>query len=77
MARIVEFEPAKMDRMRLHDEVSAKIYFQNVDGRVLMQMSTFGRDTREMPGKLSQTIQLDREAAHQLYAMMKKEFGFQ
>jgi len=65
-----------MDRMRLHDDVEAKIYFQNVDGRVLMQVSTFGRPEREIPGKVSQTIQIDREAASQLYEMMKTEFGF-
>lgn len=76
MARIVNFQRAKMDRMRLHDDVEAKIYFQNVDGRVLMQVSTFGRPEREIPGKVSQTIQIDREAASQLYEMMKTEFGF-
>lgn len=76
MAFVKAFERDSLDQMRLHDEVRGKVYFQNVDGRVLMQMSTFGRETREIPGKLSQTIQLDREGAHELFQMMKQEFGF-
>ena len=77
MARINHFEEAKMDRFQLHDEVDAKLYVQEYDGRKLVQISTFGRPTRQEVGKLSQTFQLDEEAACQLFRVLKRDFGFE
>jgi hypothetical protein len=65
-----------MDRLQLHDEVEAKLFVQDYDGRRLLQISTYGRPGRKDVGKLSQTIQLDEEAARQLFEVMKAEFGF-
>lgn len=76
MARIESFEKADMQRMQLHDVVDAKYYVQEYDGRNLLQISTFGRPTRDLPGKLSQTIQLDSKAAAQLFDILKNTFGF-
>jgi hypothetical protein len=44
-------------------------------GRVLLQIDTYGRETREMPGKKSQTIQLDRDGATALFNILKQEFN--
>lgn len=76
MARIAKFQVGHMDRFQLHDEVEAKLFMQDYDGRRLMQISTYGRPGRQDVGKLSQTVQLDEDAAHQLYEIMKVEFGF-
>jgi hypothetical protein len=38
------------------------------------EIDTFGRTTREMPGKKSQTIQLDREGAEALYHIIGESF---
>ncbi|NYD80941.1 methionyl-tRNA formyltransferase [Brucella intermedia] len=76
MARLVEFERGQLNRFQLHDPIDAKYYIHEVDGRKLFQLSTFGRSSREMPGKLSQTIQLDENAAKQLYDILKATFGF-
>ncbi|MCF3639476.1 methionyl-tRNA formyltransferase [Rhizobium sp. TRM95111] len=76
MARINRFNEAQMDRFQLHDEVDAKLYVHEYDGRKLLQISTFGRPTRQEVGKLSQTFQLDQEAAHQLFHVLKRDFGF-
>ena len=65
-----------MDRFQLHDEVDAKIFFHEYDGRKLLQISTYGRNSRQEVGKLSQAIQLDELAAMELFSMLKKEFGF-
>jgi hypothetical protein len=35
-----------------------------------------GRKTREFPGKISQTIQLDRVGGQALYKILKKAFDF-
>ena len=76
MARIISLERAEMNRFQLHDEVDAKIFIQDYDGRKLLQISTYGRDSRQDRGKLSQTVQFDEEAARELFSIMKSEFGF-
>lgn len=76
MARIAQFQRGHMDRLQLHDEVAAKLFVQDLDGRKLMQISTYGRPDRQDVGKLSQAIQLDEDAARQLFEIMKTEFGF-
>lgn len=64
-----------MDRNSLHEEIDASYSVFERDGRVLLQIDTYGRDTREIPGKKSQTIQLDREGAESLFNILKREFG--
>ena len=76
MSRIENFEKAEMQRMQLHDVVDAKYYVHECDGRNLLQISTFGRPTRDIRGKLSQTIQLDSDAARQLFDILRENFGF-
>ncbi len=76
MARIEVFEEAELQRMQLHDPVDAKCYKQEYDGKKLLQISTFGRPTRDLPGKLSQTIQLDERSGRQLFDILKSHFGF-
>lgn len=76
MARIISLERAEMNRFQLHDEVDAKIFIQDYDGRKLLQISTYGRDSRQDRGKLSQTVQFDERAARELFSIMKSEFGF-
>jgi hypothetical protein len=65
-----------MDHNSLHDEIEATYSVFDWDGRVLLQIDSYGRESRERPGKKSQTIQLDREGAEALYAILKREFRF-
>ena len=46
------------------------------DGSPVVQIDTFGSSERAMPGKQSQTIQLGREAAEQLYRILRDTYGF-
>jgi len=62
--------------MQLHDPVDAKYYVHELDGKALLQISTFGRPTRDLQGKLSQTIQLDSKAGLELFEILKSTFGF-
>jgi hypothetical protein len=64
-----------MDRNSLHDEIDATYTTFERDGRVLLQIDTYGRETREVSGKKSQTTQLDREGATALFKILKQEFG--
>jgi hypothetical protein len=43
-------------------------------GARILQLDTFGSDDREIPGKLSQTLQLDRERARKLVAIINSVF---
>lgn len=74
MALIRSFQRKHMDRNSLHDEIEATYTTFERDGRVFIQIDSYGRDTREIPGKKSQTIQLDREGAVALFNILKREF---
>jgi hypothetical protein len=75
MALIISMERGEMQRMQLHEPAEAKYYEHEADGRKLLQISTFGRPTRDMPGEVSQTIKLNSESAEQLFEVLKKHFG--
>src|SRR5690554_4496755 len=76
MARIERFSLGRRDRPTLHDPIEATMYLFELDGRRLMQIDTSGRNTRELPGKTSQSIQLDEQAARELYDSLARHFGF-
>ncbi|HLP52242.1 MAG TPA: hypothetical protein VK154_15240 [Chitinophagales bacterium] len=40
----------------------------------MLQIDTYGRSTREVPGKISQSIQLSTKAMAQLKKILEKEF---
>ena len=63
MALLRAFERKDRDRVSLHEEIAASYTVFERDGRMLLQIDTYGRDTRQEPGKQSQTIQLAREGA--------------
>ena len=45
------------------------------DGEKLLQLNTYGSEKRKIPGKLSQTLQLDRESAQELARVITDAFG--
>ena len=75
MALVRKFERLVTERTQLQDEVEAKYAVFERDGRGFVQINTYGRADRKLPGKLSQTIQLDREGAEALVAILKKAFA--
>jgi len=75
MALVRTFTRKHMDRNSLHEEIEASYTTFERDGRVFIQIDTYGRETREIPGKKSQTIQLDREGAIALFNILKREFN--
>jgi hypothetical protein len=75
MALVSRFEEGRLQRFTLHDEISATYYLHELDGRKLFQMNTMGRDTRDVPGKVSQSIQLDKAGAQELIAILSRHFG--
>ena len=75
MALISHFERKHMERNSLHDEIEATYTVFEKDSRILLQIDSYGRESREKPGKKSQTIQLDRQGASELFAILRREFA--
>lgn len=76
MAFIRKLEQKHMDRNSIHEEIEASYTVFERDGRTFLQIDSYGRTDREIPGKKSQTIQLDEVGAAQLYSILKSSFGF-
>lgn len=77
MARIDTFEEGRAERARVHDPIGARYYLLEADGERLFQMNTYGRATRDMPEKVSQSIQLDESAARELVAILRHHFDIE
>ena len=76
MALIRKFTEKRMDRNSIHKEIGATYTVFERDGRVFIQLDSYGTDGREIPGKKSQTIQLDRVGAKALHSILKNAFDF-
>ena len=50
--------------------------FEPTDGTPIVQIDTNGSVDRANPGKQSQTIQLGREAARELFDILKRTYDF-
>jgi hypothetical protein len=66
MARIARFTQLAKDRVGRHTDVECGWAFVEVDGGRAVLLETYGSDERAVPGKTSQSILLDEEAATQL-----------
>ncbi len=76
MARVSTFSREIIGRISLHEEVDAQLFTYDLDGRKLMQINTVGRPTRELPGKVSQSLQFDEASARELFEAFRDHFGF-
>lgn len=45
------------------------------DGKKVIQLNTYGPSKREIPNKLSQTLQFDAAGARELVDILTREFG--
>lgn len=75
MARVERLEHAERARTSLHDAVDATFHVFEVDGETVLQIDTYGRAGREIPGKTSQSIQFGREGLRQLREVLAKLDG--
>ncbi|QUM73804.1 hypothetical protein [Sphingopyxis granuli] len=72
MATIRSFTVDTLDDARPHDEVKAIVRLVDCGRERFIQIDTYGRPTREKPGKLSQTIRLDKAAFEKLVEIGNK-----
>lgn len=73
---IEKIEILDKDRNNVHEKVYTTYSSFDKFGEHYLQIDMYGRSDRELPGKISQSIQLDKEAASYLIDLLKKEFDF-
>jgi 5-methylcytosine-specific restriction protein B len=74
VARIVRFFPDPTEGSATHTEVECGWRtVESPSGRVL-QLDTYGSDTRQFKGKKSQSIQIDERAAAELLRLLRSTF---
>jgi hypothetical protein len=78
MPVVVKFERVETTRSsRQPTAVTATYKIVSIEGgEVLFQIDTGGSRDRENPGKQSQTIQLTRESAKELWTLLGQQFRF-
>lgn len=76
MAQIDIKNIVKVEKQRntVHERVYAEYTVFTKNGNRYLQIDTFGRSDRENPGKISQSFQIDEEAAHFIIDLLNKEF---
>lgn len=72
MAIIRKFEHLELKANARHTETVGGYSIQGQDGEKFIQINTVGSADREIPGKVSQTLRLTKEAIEQLSELAKK-----
>lgn len=76
MAQIDLNNIKKIEKLRntIHDKVYTTYTVFEHSGDKYVQFDTYGRIGREMPEKISQSIQIDKETARHLIELLKTEY---
>lgn len=76
MAQVNLLKIKKIDKTRnmVHDKVFSTYTVFESSGEKYIQIDTYGRFEREMPEKVSQSLQFDKESAKFLVDLLIKEF---
>ncbi|MBP5722646.1 MAG: AAA family ATPase [Bacteroidales bacterium] len=76
MARIIVSDCEKKEKSPKKQDIVKATYSVNVE-EGLFQIETYGSSSRQNPDSASQTIQMDKESAQQLIALLEKELFLQ
>lgn len=77
MALLTEKNLKKLEKTRntIHQQVQATYTVFEKNEERLFQIDTYGSPNREMPEKISQSIQFDKKMAKYLIQLLSKEFN--
>lgn len=67
-------ERLEKQRNTIHEEVRATYTIFEAGGEKYVQLDTYGRENRESPEKISQSIQLNRETARYLVKLLSDAY---
>lgn len=73
---IKTIEKLNKERNFVHEKVYATYSSFDNMGEHYIQIDTYGKSDRDLPGKISQSFQLDSETARFVYELLKNEFKF-
>ena len=74
LALITSFEQIQTDRQAIHGSVECGWRIFAVDDNRILQLDTYGSADRNLPGKVSQSIQLDEDGARRLVGIIREAF---
>ncbi len=75
MALIADFNEVQKTTVTIHKPVRCGYCsFIGKDQRRYLLLETYGSEDREIPDKVSQSLQLDEAGARELIAIIKQEF---
>jgi hypothetical protein len=75
MALITSIDRVEKERQRVHGGTRCDAStFLTSDGKMVLQLDTYGSEEREFTDKVSQSIQFDEAAAAQLLALIRATF---
>jgi hypothetical protein len=75
MALVTKVDWVPKDRIRLHSETTCHACsYDSPTGEKILQLDTHGSSTRQIIGKVSQTLQFDEAGAKQLLVVVKRAF---
>ncbi len=72
MAIVRKFEQLDLKANARHTETKGGFSIQGQDGEKFIQINTVGSDDRVIPGKVSQTLRLSKDAIEQLAELARK-----
>ena len=71
------FKHINKEKNSIHEPASAGYTSFTLENKKIFQIDTYGKSTRQDPGKLSQSIQIDESMAKILIEQLQKTFGLQ
>lgn len=74
MVNVSEMKRLEKQRVTIHSVARATYSVFEDEGKRYFQIDTYGRATRDLPEKISQTIQIDRQSAMALIALLAETF---
>lgn len=75
MALITNIESGFKDRQSIHKRVECTYYIvTGLDEKKYLQLDTYGSEGRQIPGKVSQSIQFSPDAILRLKEILLQEF---
>lgn len=76
MALVRDFHQVNSDKSVIHKPVSCgwRAFRAGAGDVTILQLDTYGSETRQIPNKVSQSIQLDRDGAAELLKLIRDTF---
>lgn len=74
MALIRRFTERRSTRVGWRSEVECGYTIGEFDGTPVVHLETYGSSARAIPGKVSQSLEIDQERARELVLILRKAF---